>query len=517
NPVAGVSRVPEFEVSGEVSNATATAVLLEWGPAVDGPWRQVYLGPPTTEKIPVTGMQPETQYFIAISYIRNQNQSERQVYGPYIAPPLVANDTVNVDGVPAGDVAAQASQVPVLSSLLQDAQDAIATHQATLYTATSGLVDKTAAILDSLNTPTTGVLARLQAVETAESTSTSAAVSRLNAIEATVNTPGSGLTARMVAQETATTNLTTGKADVSRVSALEAQVQTAGTGLIARMAAQESATVNLQTGKADASRVAVLEARGSGSNMLKRSQFFAAADIAGWVNGNAGVPSYSAFVEMTNGWALDGEKALKLTGAPGGVNYAEISGEAVPVRVGDRLCVQSYQWGYLTRANLIFYLYDANGAYIGLVETGEFEGGNYGTALASWTLRYAFGTVPAGAVFGVPTFRIYAAASAPQTIYAMFLRPMVSVATATQTEPPPWAPAAIEGRAVQLEARASALETATTNLATGKADAARVTTLEARAGGSNLLTKSQFVGAVNENVQMAPWTFGGDMPAVNAA
>lgn len=87
----GGGQVPGFELNGGVSNSTATGVLVEWGSTSDGPWTQAYLGPPTVETIPITGVQPGGIYYIAVSYIRDQNTSERQVYGPYTAPEIAAD------------------------------------------------------------------------------------------------------------------------------------------------------------------------------------------------------------------------------------------------------------------------------------------------------------------------------------------------------------------------------------------------------------------------------------------
>ena len=98
-PSTGGGQVPGFDLTGGVDNATATGVLVEWGPTDEGPWTQAYLGPPTVEQIPITGVQPGEVYYIAVQNIRGQNYSARQVYGPYTAPDLVSDDTAHVGGV----------------------------------------------------------------------------------------------------------------------------------------------------------------------------------------------------------------------------------------------------------------------------------------------------------------------------------------------------------------------------------------------------------------------------------
>lgn len=87
-PAPGGGGLPSFDLTGVVSNDTATAIIVEYGSTATGPWTQAYQGPPTVTNIPIEGLQPGATYFIAIQYQRNQNYSERYVYGPYTAPLL---------------------------------------------------------------------------------------------------------------------------------------------------------------------------------------------------------------------------------------------------------------------------------------------------------------------------------------------------------------------------------------------------------------------------------------------
>lgn len=98
-PAPGGSQQPGFDLTGIVSNATATAIIVEYGLSAVGPWKQAYQGPPTVTNIPLDGLQPGVQYWIAIQYQRNQNYSERHVYGPYLAPALVADVMPNAPGL----------------------------------------------------------------------------------------------------------------------------------------------------------------------------------------------------------------------------------------------------------------------------------------------------------------------------------------------------------------------------------------------------------------------------------
>ena len=97
---------PGFDLTGLVSNATATAVIVEWGAPPTEPlpdplpvgttladyiaWEVAYQGPPDVQRIPITGLQSGQTYYIAVRYQRNQNYSKRYVYGPYEAPTLKA-------------------------------------------------------------------------------------------------------------------------------------------------------------------------------------------------------------------------------------------------------------------------------------------------------------------------------------------------------------------------------------------------------------------------------------------
>lgn len=89
-PAPGGTQLPGFDLTGIVSNSTATAVIVEHGPTETGPWTTAYQGPPTVTTIPIDGLQSGETYFIAIQYQRNQNYSERAVYGPFTAPALTA-------------------------------------------------------------------------------------------------------------------------------------------------------------------------------------------------------------------------------------------------------------------------------------------------------------------------------------------------------------------------------------------------------------------------------------------
>lgn len=137
-PSPGGGQLPGFDLGGIVSNDTATAIIVEHGPAAEGPWTQAYQGPPTVTNIPIDGLQPGAAYFVAIQYQRNQNYSERQVYGPYTAPALVAEDTTNVGGRPVGQVVQSLDEVLLDVQALEIEAGEIQTSQSQLRAVMQG-------------------------------------------------------------------------------------------------------------------------------------------------------------------------------------------------------------------------------------------------------------------------------------------------------------------------------------------------------------------------------------------
>jgi hypothetical protein len=89
-PAQDGTQIPGFDLTGVVSNAMATAVIVEWGTTAEGPWTQAYSGPPTVTSIPIVGVQSAATYWIAVRYQVNNQFSERMIYGPYVAPTLSA-------------------------------------------------------------------------------------------------------------------------------------------------------------------------------------------------------------------------------------------------------------------------------------------------------------------------------------------------------------------------------------------------------------------------------------------
>lgn len=121
-PPSGGAQLPGFDLSGVVSNDTATAIIVETGPSATGPWKQAYQGPPTVTNIPIDGLESGATYYVAIQYQRNQNYSERHVYGPYPAPVLDPGPNAPSIAAVRADITAAFGDIFDVSELLADAR-----------------------------------------------------------------------------------------------------------------------------------------------------------------------------------------------------------------------------------------------------------------------------------------------------------------------------------------------------------------------------------------------------------
>ncbi|MGX8273048.1 fibronectin type III domain-containing protein [Brevundimonas diminuta] len=137
-PAPGGGQLPGFDLGGIVSNETATAIIVEYGPTETGPWKQAYQGPPTVTTIPIDGLQPGANYYIAVQYQRNQNYSERYVYGPYTAPLLDPSPTAPTIVSIRNDIEAAFGDIFDVSELLADARTQLDAQGAEIAAARNG-------------------------------------------------------------------------------------------------------------------------------------------------------------------------------------------------------------------------------------------------------------------------------------------------------------------------------------------------------------------------------------------
>ncbi|MBD3571709.1 fibronectin type III domain-containing protein [Brevundimonas diminuta] len=145
-PALGGGQLPGFDLGGIVSNETATAVIVEYGPTATGPWTQAYQGPPTVTTIPIDGLQPGATYYIAVQYQRNQNYSERYVYGPYTAPLLDPSPTAPTIVSIRNDIEAAFGDIFDVSELLADARTQLDAQGAEIAAARAGEANLSARI-----------------------------------------------------------------------------------------------------------------------------------------------------------------------------------------------------------------------------------------------------------------------------------------------------------------------------------------------------------------------------------
>jgi hypothetical protein len=98
------ARQSGFLVIGTVASLNARRVTVEFGATAEGPWVSAFDGPPVdgVVRASIVGVQPGSQNYIAITYWTAQAvaPSERLIRGPLTAPPLVADDTLNIGGRP---------------------------------------------------------------------------------------------------------------------------------------------------------------------------------------------------------------------------------------------------------------------------------------------------------------------------------------------------------------------------------------------------------------------------------
>jgi len=510
---------------------------------------------PSPDGYELTGLAPATTYELEIAYRARGITSNWTAYGTVTTGGLLATDSSALGGRPDSEILDGLDAVPGLIDA------AVADLDLALSGAISDLDAAVAALFGQVNDPATGTIARIGSLETATADLElgKADASRVDALEATVNTAGTGLSARTASLETATADLELGKADASRVDALEASVNTAGTGLLARATSLETATADLALGKADASRVDALEATvntaGTGLSARTASLETATADLAlgkadasrvaiveanvqgkGFLNRNAEFSQYTG-TAAPNYWSDDGSGwagISRAAGANGTYAMRQAAGLGENVYAGQLTEAGSLapsQWiviegefrldaGTLERAGIYLTERYADGAAtasdhaLNFYAEKDATGVAPGNGVVGRTYRFSFlrktGPDASRAYFYAmaswPGWGETATKSCTLTWFKCGFRP----ATRAELE----VGVATSAGATSLNARYASLETATADLSLGKASAARVSLLEARSGGSNLLPKAQWFAP---HTTLAPWGHGNSsVPALSA-
>ena len=192
-------------------------------------------------------------------------------------------------------------------------------------------------------------------------------------------------------------------------------------------------------------------------NMLQNSDFV--NDVSGWTVGHnpAGVTNYVSRADASGGLGLAGAGSLShhFPGTPANghgcdVKYGQTPGTAfggfttIPVVAGQRYQASAYLGAHrLAHAVAIVSWWDAAGTYITENYGNAITSQAGGTVLSGYGRSFLFATAPANAAFAA--FGIRSTFNGGTDCYLFATRCFFGDATATQTVPSPWMPAAPAG------------------------------------------------------------------------
>lgn len=259
-PAPGGGQLPGFDLTGIVSNSTATAIIVEYGSTAEGPWTQAYQGPPTVTSIPIDGLQPGATYFVAVQYQRDQNYSDRYVYGPYVAPALVSTDTTHLNSIPVAEITDRLQSVEAVAATAQQGvADLELVYGDTVSAAESALAAGNAANL--------AVLKAGEAGDAATASNVSAGIAATKATEAgnSATAANAAKVAAEAAQDTADAKATASATSAASAAASATNAETSATAASgsATTAATKAGEASTFAGQASSSKDA---AAGSASS-----------------------------------------------------------------------------------------------------------------------------------------------------------------------------------------------------------------------------------------------------------
>ena len=420
---------PDTSSGAFSDDSAATHVLVRYrrtglNPAtgVVYPWAGPQEFPARSDRLELTGLAPGVTYEVEVSYRVRGVPSAWTRTNDVTTGGLLATNTAAVGGRAATQVLTELDAVPGQIAAAEAAANA------------------------ALGVATANTNLALAALDL-----------RVDDVEADIDDPTTGLKVRVGQNEVATA------AGASRITVVEQSINTPATGILARTALLETATANLQTGKADASRVTVVEARISGGVLNAGNQDFLdglngydlqSAVTVGTVGGRPHVVSGSQASHQFFGQyrhPFDPARKYRIAAS----YWTGAGGIGSQLLLGFRACDESGAYLTHTPGSNAYMIVATQAAGAGWVDylspVIEAQGGPYG-----------FGYPPGTKSLVTVGLTNYNASATPWGL------DFIRVLDVTAAE-----------AAVTLGARATSLETATANLQTGKADASRVTTLEA--------------------------------------
>jgi hypothetical protein len=145
-PEGGGAEQPGLIIDINVPDGIGS-VLVEVGLNEDGPWAQVYQGPPTTEKIYADGLSPQKLYWVAVTYYSVRGvPSERSISGPWLAGRLIAEGVTHIGDRPVGDFSDLPERVEALDGEVDAINTEVGQQRTDLAGVAAGLVNNGVAI-----------------------------------------------------------------------------------------------------------------------------------------------------------------------------------------------------------------------------------------------------------------------------------------------------------------------------------------------------------------------------------
>lgn len=311
-PAPGGTSQPGIIVTGNVPDGIGS-VLVEYSRNPLGPWESVYSGPPTSQTIPINGLEPLALYYVRITYISVAGvPSEPRIFGPIQAGDLVARDSLTVGGFPVTDIT---DRLQTVEDIAQEVSDKVDDLEAAYGDTASAAASAAAAALSAADAAIDRALA-----EASES------AAEASAIAAQSSAQGANTSAIAAAGSASTANTKATEAGQSADAASAAKVL-AETARSQAQAAQTQAAQSETNAAGSASAASQSASLASGSQTAAGQSADAASGSASTANtkaNEAGVSAAAAAASQVSA-AASRDQALAAAAAMGRVNLASIA------------------------------------------------------------------------------------------------------------------------------------------------------------------------------------------------